>query len=190
MKISINLLPPERKRRLSTQRLFKVILDQEVKLGIVCVITILALWGVHTIVTQQHSVLMESNERARQNNAYAEVQDLHALFRTTNDMTKTVHAIYNEHIEWRRALFLMGAARPEGITLTEIATEDIHITLKGIAQTPPDLVVFADALRAAQHGEDTCFKNIDIPDEFLAGGQESEFRMTIDIDKQKCLLAT
>lgn len=186
MKISINLLPPIQKKILQTQSILRIILDQQFSVILMMFVVILSLGAINFIVSANLSAIEESNEKIVTQSDYAEVLELHELFKETNLRTAVISDLHKNNVSWGFVLERVGETMPRDIKIDEIRTKDNQVTLSGVAQRVSSLVAFKDRLAAMKVAESECFLTVNVPDQYLVKQNDADFMMTFYVS-ESCL---
>jgi Tfp pilus assembly protein PilN len=182
MKIQFNLLPENQKKHLHTQRVFRMAMEQEIQILIVCMILGLSLFGIFYILKTQVNILEKMKAQLVEQEAYEEIVEIQKTFKKVQTEMNAFSKLTNEHIRWSKALIVFSEIIPETIKVDRVSTEDNTMTIKAIADTREDVVDLKTIFKEYKQGDTPCFTNVIVPESELIIPVDVAFTMTFDID--------
>lgn len=187
MKITINLLPDKQKSVLRAKHIFHVVMEQQVLVIILLVLTLLGLLAVNYILKIERDTLLTANDELIKRAEYVEILDLHKTFAETNIQVKAISRLQKEHIGWDAILHLLSRSIPSGISVDKLSSEGAVITLQGVSQKVDSLVAFQSDLSEIKMGEASCFLDVAVPDQYLVKSEDVDFVMTFRLNVNDCM---
>lgn len=187
MKITINLLPYKQKSILRAKYIFRVVLEQQFLISVLLTLTLLGLLAVNYILKIERDSLLTSNEELIKRSEYVEILDLHKTFAETNVQVKAISSLQESHIGWNEILNLLTRSIPLDISVNKLVSEGAIVTLRGVSQKVDSLVAFQDDLTEIKMNDESCFLNVDVPDQYLVKSEDVEFVMTFQLNVNDCM---
>jgi len=181
MEIKLNLLPQEKKEKISRQRHFVVAVFWEAMVLLAVVMAMAFLFSINYVLSLNADIAKESRASDSEKEKYDEILKYETEFSDVNSKIGDSLSIAGDQLYWSNFFIKMSRIVPEGVDIVSIATKDYSIVLTGEAQARDDLVAFKDKLVS-----DDCFSNIDLPLSDLVSRDDIDFGINININKD-CL---
>jgi ribosomal protein L31E len=182
MKIRFNLLPQQQKDHLYTQKILRMIVEQEIYVIIVFGVLTLSLFAIYFLLKSEAGLLQGVEQQLIDQNGYQEIIDIHSEFKKVKRTTSEVNKILDGHFNWSRVLIMLSENINEKIIVDEFSTVDNQVKMRATAQTREDVVVLKEKFRDVSWNEKKCFENIVVPESDLASPKNVVFTMTFDIN--------
>lgn len=189
MKISINLLPPEKKKLLHKEVVLRIVTEQLVYAGIILFVLLVGLYTVHIILRMDIAAADRLIKKQEQVDAYRDVQGALDVFRETNTQIRNLRHLQQGHITWTDLLQELSAAIPQSVRLTEIEVKNSQLQLRGIAKTRDDVVFLKKTLESVAINDRRCFEDVTIPEKDLVIAKEGKFSAELSLT-EGCLRAS
>jgi Tfp pilus assembly protein PilN len=181
MKISLDLLPEERKEQLKSTRLFrKVIWFEIVFLFPIFVMIVILLDSLYVLNYEKDSVA-KIYARQQDQQQYQNLKDFQDSFKQANNSATTALNFQNKNLHWTNVLRELGNIFPDNVSLSEISTKDFQIIITGSAKTRQDLLNLQSQLQ-----QSVCFQNVDVPLSDMIQKSDIEFQVDFYV-KTDCL---
>ncbi|NTW15636.1 MAG: hypothetical protein HGA38_04715 [Candidatus Moranbacteria bacterium] len=182
MKVSLNLLPEEKKALLRRRILDRFLFRQSLYLlGVVGFY--LALLGGVFLIVRENRFLVESIEREYSGNdaGIREVSRYTSEFREANALAAQAARFQKTRPDWAGFLARLERSTPNHISFDSITTKEYRIFLSGVAATRDDFLAFESALKS-----ESCFSDFEIPVSNLFSEKNVEFQVDFTV-KDTCL---
>jgi Tfp pilus assembly protein PilN len=181
MRITINLLSPERKAFVRRQRWFSFVVRQCVWLLVFTGIIYGVFFGMHWALNEQVQNLRTAEGVRREAETAKRLAGYQSEIQKANQTLNQVTTLETQHIYWSSLLQKIGVLLPEGVVLNSLNNKDYHIFLAGVAKNRDLLTVFRDSLVA-----ESCFTDVQLPLSNLFVQENIDFQMDF-ILKKSCL---
>ncbi|MEI7621179.1 MAG: PilN domain-containing protein [Candidatus Moraniibacteriota bacterium] len=181
MKISIDLLPQNKKNKLKRAKFFRDFLWQEFLLMLPLLILVVILANVFHLLTLQKEINKTNFALQQSQDQYQELSGYDDNFKKVNENASFLLKIKNTHLKWINVLSQLSTVTPEGVVVDSFASKEFGIFLVGKAQSRDKLLQFKDNLDASE-----CFENINVPLANLVVKEDVDFQIDLSV-KQACL---
>ncbi len=188
MKITLNLLPEQYKNLLRQQKIFHLLINQQLIIFFIALVLLSVLITIYMLVRQQVAVYDDNNREIIEREEYGEVLKLHALFAKTNDHVKVVEMLQSKGVHWSTMLSVLNDVISPEIRVQKLSSQNYVVTLTGVADTSSALVVLKDKMLKASRDDQLCFSDVQIPDEYLVQQSDANFIMTFTVNPETCLI--
>ena len=188
MKITLNLLPEQYKDLLRKQKIFRLIANQQLIIFLIAVVLLCFLVAIFLLVGQQVAVYADNNREIIEREEYGEVLKLHALFAETNAQVEAVGMLQEKGVHWSGMLHVLNQVISTDIRIKKLVSQDYVVTLTGVADKSSSLVSLKNKMLAAKRGDQLCFDDVQIPDEYLVRQNDADFVMTFTVNPDTCLV--
>ena len=182
MKISLNLIPPQKKEEIAMASRFKVFLKWGSEFFIIFAVFMAMLVSINYILEINLSFVSgSSNESEKSNNQYAEIKKYDAEIKNMNSRILEIEKIQKGQLRWSAFFQKLNSQVPGGIELENLATKSYAISLAGRAQARNELISFKENLE-----KEECFTDINLPLSNLVSKENIAFQIDFRI-KQECI---
>lgn len=183
MKIYLDLLPGDRRKRLSRKRNFRVIVEQEFLLFFPIAVFVIIMANVYLLLKIQNENITISGEQQFSQGKYQELNEYENEITRANRDVENIRKIQSGHLSWSGVFFEFEKIVPQGIKVEEISTKDYKIFIVGKAEMRENLVKLKDGLE----GND-CFSEANMPLSNLASKENIEFQLDFSVSRD-CLIS-
>lgn len=181
MKISLDLLPKQRKLELKRKKIFRRILSQEFLFLLPVLLLIIIILNIYYLVTLARDTSIAEHAVIQSQDKYQELSAYENKFNQVNETSASLLKIQAGHLHWGKVLEKMSSIVPDTITITNFSTKNYQIFLLGKAKNRDILLKFKSELES-----DQCFENVNVPLSNLVVKDNIDFQMDFSI-KQDCL---
>lgn len=181
MKISLDLLPQDKKNQIRRNKIFGRIIREEILFIVPIIVFVLILLNVYYILNYQFGSLSAAGIAGRGQDKYQELNKYEERFKQVNERVDLLSKIQNGHFHWLNVLERLAEITPDGVYLNSISSKNYQVFLLGKAKTREDLLKFKDNLEGAD-----CFQNINVPLSNLVVKEDIDFQMDLQVNKE-CL---
>ncbi|HOX10394.1 MAG TPA: PilN domain-containing protein [Candidatus Moranbacteria bacterium] len=181
MKISIDLLPQQRKQEIKRKKIFHKILRGEFLFLLPIFIFICILLSTYYILILQRNSSGNTYLSQQSQDEYQKLDTYEKKFKEINDKDNLLAKIKSGHIYWKNVLIEISNIVPDSIYLNNISNKDYAVFLAGKARSRDDLIKFKDNLEGSQ-----CFQNINVPLSNLVVKNDIDFQIDLML-KEECL---
>ena len=131
MKIEINLIPPDKKKKLINNQRLKVVLNIEIVLTIIITGFFLML-GIFNYILDFN---IKSNQKIRQNKdrevkQFKELEEYDSQFKQINDQISQIYTVKQDQFCWSKMLIRLSELVPLEIKLDSLITDNYKIVLE------------------------------------------------------------
>ncbi len=182
MKIRFNLLPVKQKKHLYTQKIFRIIMEQEIQLMILFLFLMLGFLAMYFVLKTETSIMQGIKDKITQNEKYQEIATMHEEFKKIHQKMNNIDRLNKGHILWSQLLISFSENIPQSITVDSIKTSDTTITMKAIADTREDVVSLKETFEEITYNDVKCFENIVVPESELTVPIDVAFTMTFKVN--------
>jgi Tfp pilus assembly protein PilN len=177
MKVLLNLLPGEERKRMRRRYYDRFFFRQSVLILFIGVFCLLVLGSVFLIVRENRlATEAMSQEELRSGIGQAELLQYEEAFAESNASVSRALGFYREHPSWTAVLLALDRSVPDAITIEAISTKDYQIFVGGMAETRDDFLTFEKQLR-----EEPCFSEVEAPVSNLFSRENVEFQVDITV---------
>lgn len=182
MKIWFNLLPAQQKKHLHTQKVLRMIMEQEIYLAITLGFFVACLFGMYIILKTEATITKNVEKDLMGHMGYKEVVDIQGQFKDVHKKMAQLEEMEKKQFHWSRILILMSESMVDGVRVEEYSSADNRFQMRAVAQTRDQVVMIKEKFRNAQLSGVTCFENITVPESDLAAPKDVVFTMSFDIN--------
>ncbi|NTU66917.1 MAG: hypothetical protein HGB08_03270 [Candidatus Moranbacteria bacterium] len=181
MEIKLNLLPQDKKEKISRQRHFMAAIFWEAIILLAVLMAMAFLFGINYVLSLNAETAHESQSNGSDKDKYAVIEKYESEFSEVNSKISDSLSVAADQLYWSNLFVKMSRMVPKGVDIISISTKDYAIILTGEAATRDDLVAFKDVLVS-----DSCFSNVDLPLADLVSRDNIDFEINLNINKD-CL---
>lgn len=181
MKIFLNLLSEEKKNKIKNDRRFKLIVWQEMILVFLVVFFALMLASTNFVLKVELDGMEAVAKLEKEQGNYRELQGQEDAFQKVNAKLAVLGRLEKFNLHWTDVLSALDAVTIEGILVTELATDNLQMTLIGKAKTRDNLLKFKENIENSE-----CFADAKIPLSDLVKKEDVEFQVDFLIE-EKCI---
>jgi Tfp pilus assembly protein PilN len=181
MKISLDLLPQNKKAEIRRDKLFREILKEELMFVFPLLVLIAILGNIYYLLTIQKSINNNAYEFQQGQGQYKELNKYDKEFKKINETDNFLIRIQSGHLRWANILNRLGQAIPGEVMIDSLANKNFNVYLVGNAKTRDDLLEFKSNLE-----KDSCFQNVNVPLSNLVVKDNVDFQMDFSVT-QACL---
>lgn len=181
MKISLDLLPQNKKNEIRRERIFREIMHDGLLLLFPVFVLIVILVNVFHLLKIQRAVDFRAYDEERTQDGYRKLEKYEENFKNMNEASSFLIRIQSGHLHWSNMLKNLNRSVPSGIALDSLATKEYDVYLVGKAKTRDNLLEFKNGL---EHND--CFENVNVPLSDFAVKENVEFQIDFTV-KQNCL---
>lgn len=182
MKVSLNLLPAEKKLLVRRKTFDRFLLRQASYLLAVTTFFLGMLGGVF-LIARENRALIEHAER-EYSGSDAGVRELSRFasgFREANALAARADRFMRTRPDWTGFLVRMDRIVPPRVSLGSVSTKEYRVFVSGTAETRDDFLAFESALRS-----EDCFSDFQVPVSNLFSETDVEFQVDFTV-KDTCL---
>ncbi len=177
MKIEINLIPPDKKKKLINNQRLKIVLNVEIVLTIIIAGFFLML-GIFNYILDFN---INSYQKIRQNEnrevkQFKELEEYDSRFKQINNQIAQIYLIEQDQFYWSKILIRLSELVPPEIKLNSLITNNYKITLEGTADNRDELIGFKKKLMNEPE-----LINVDLPLSNLVDKNNIEFQISFEI---------
>lgn len=181
MKITLDLLPQERKLEIKRTKRFLMILRGELLFLVPILLFVVILLSVYYILSLQRDSAAAFFLQQQSGGQYQELVSMEEKFKQTNDSVVVISKTQTGHLRWMNMFEQLSTAVPQGIYIDDLSTKNYKILLAGKAQTRESLLEFKSNLE-----KNDCFRDINVPLSNLVVKNDVDFQMDLSITED-CL---
>jgi Tfp pilus assembly protein PilN len=181
MKISLDLLPEQRKQEIKRRKTFRMILREEALFLLPLVLFILILFDIYYVLRVQKDTLGVQYSSQQSQDKYQQLNIYEEKFKQANAIDKVLRKIQSGHLRWVGLFRQVSDVTPDGIYISNLSTKNYAVFLAGKAQTRDNLLDFKTRLE-----ENECFQDINVPLSNLVVKNDIDFQIDFTFN-EKCL---
>ena len=181
MDIRLNLIPPQKKEEIRSNKRLRIILKAETVLAIIFLVFFGVLLSFRYILKIDMSGEAMLSSEIEQADQFSKIQKYNDQFKKANEKIKQVAAIDKDQLYWSKLFIKLSQLIVPGVTLNSFSNNDFSIIVSGTADTRDDLLVFKSNLE-----KEACFSNVDLPLSNLVDKTNVGFQINFDV-KEDCL---
>jgi Tfp pilus assembly protein PilN len=186
MKIRFNLLPVKQKKHLQTQKIFRIVMEQEIQVMILVMFMMLAFGGMYFVLKTETLIMQDIKEKIIQRDDYKEIANIHDKFSDIHLKMNNVNKLVKGDVIWSRLLIFFSENINKEIMVNSIKTSDDRITISAVAQTREDVITMKETFDEVVYNDVKCFENIVVPESELTVPIDVAFTMTLKVNLE-CL---
>jgi hypothetical protein len=183
MKIYLDLLPGDRRKKLIRKRNFRVIMEQEFLLFFPIAVFVIILANVYLLLKIQKENIALSGEQQSSQGKYQELNEYENEITRANKDVENIRRIQKEHLSWSGVFSEFEKIVPQGISVEEMSTKDYKIFVVGKAATRENLVKLKEGLEVGK-----CFSEANMPLSNLVSKENIEFQLDFSVSRD-CLIS-
>ncbi|NTV40809.1 MAG: PilN domain-containing protein [Candidatus Moranbacteria bacterium] len=183
MKISLDLLPQNKKAKIKRDKLFGEIINEGILFLFPFFVLIVILFNVFYLLTIQKKINDSEYEIQQRQNEYQELNKYDKDFKQMNETAVLLVKIQAGHLRWVDIFSHLSQDTPQGVVLESFANKDYSVFLVGKAKTRDQLLQFKENLE-----KDSCFGNVNVPLSNLVVKDNVDFQLDFVV-KKECLKA-
>ncbi len=185
MRVSLNLLPEEKKEIVRRKRFDRVLFRQAFLLFSVVVFHLVVLGSVFFIL-HDNRLLVEDNglQYAANQTEFKDLTLYESKFSQANAIADQANAFQRSRPDWAGFLLRIDRLVPPHIALSSLATKEYRCFVSGTAETRDDFLLLEDALK-----KDDCLFDFQIPVSNLFLEKNVDFQVDFTV-KESCLMGT
>lgn len=181
MRIFLNLLPEEKKLEIRRSKKLKLIIWQGFISFFIVVFFIGMLASTNLILNVELGGMEAAANLEKSQDKYKEIESHEGEFSQVNSKIKLLSKLDKNHLHWTNVLRALDGLAADEITLSELTTENLQITLIGEAKTRDDLLRFKEDIEKAD-----CFSGVKVPLSDLVQKEDVEFQIDLMVE-EKCI---
>lgn len=181
MRITLNLLPEKRKKKIRKAKMLRFVVWQEVLIIFTVVIFLLMLVSINFILTSNLNEIQKEGEKYAGKIEFQEISKYELNFGEINKGVDLVSSIQKNNYYWTNFFYELSSLAPPEVKLNSLVTEEVNISLIGRSETRDDLIVFKERLEKSE-----CFHSVDVPLSNIVKKENIDFRIDLKINKD-CL---
>ena len=181
MKISIDLLPEQRKQEIKRRKMFHTILRGEFLFFLPILIFIGVLLSTYYTIILQKNSSSSAHMSQQSQDEYQKLDQYEKKFKEINEKDSLLAKIQSGHIHWKNLLVEFSNITPESVYLNNISNNDYKVFLAGKARSRDDLITFKDRLESSP-----CFQDVNVPLSNLVVKNDIDFQIDLVL-KEECL---
>lgn len=181
MRVTLNLLPEEKKEEIARARRFKAAIFWEAAILAVAIVCLLFLVSLNYILSFEVRSLQELENQDSGKEQYQAVKKYEEAFSDVTAKTGELALVSKDQLYWSKLFEELSSIIPDGIKVSSISTKNFALILTGSADTRDNLISFKDKLAG-----DKCFTDVDLPLSNLVSRDNADFQMNLKV-KRECL---
>lgn len=176
MKITINLLPPNKKEKIRTQRLTGVVLKVGFSAIMALIVFDIFLLSCFFIIGMQDKIVEGESEQLKRNSIYKEVQLMYDVVDKYYQDTQKLDKSLSGQISNVTVLEEVNNLIPEKIFLQEVSISEGQLMLSGFSSGRDSLLEFRDKLESSQ-----LFDGVEAPISNFTSSENVNFNFTVGL---------
>lgn len=182
MKITLNLLPKKRRKKIENRKILKLFIWQEGMLIFAVIILLGVMVGVNEVVKIRLKSLGDQIAINSQKGNYAEIKKYEdALDEVKSDMI-VIDKVQKNNINWIPIFKEINDIIPDGIVINSISNEEYKIIMMGTADSRDQLINMKSEMENTQ-----CFEEIAVPINDIVLKNDIDFKLDFKVNKD-CLI--
>lgn len=182
MRIYLDLLPEDRKKRIARNKNFRIMIEQGFFLLFPVFVYMIILSNVLLILSMKKESIELENFKQSSQAKYQELDEYEKEIISMNSLVDEISKIQKKHLYWTDVLSELEKSTPAGMTITDLTTKDYRIMLAGRAKTRESLVDFKEKMNSGG-----CFENLNVPLSNLVDKENIAFQVDFSV-KKECLV--
>lgn len=181
MKIYLDLLPEEKKKKIKKNKMFLEIIFQEIVFSLPVFFLILILLAIsfnQTFITQRAEINFGMINSRKE---YKDLKTYEDKFNEMDEKISDLSKIQKNHLNWMGVFSKLEKAVPGNVYISDLATDNYQVSLAGKAKSREDFLKFQENLKSEE-----CFLNASVPLSSLVSKENVEFQVDFEI-KEDCL---
>ncbi|MDD3498589.1 MAG: hypothetical protein PHH24_03785 [Candidatus Moranbacteria bacterium] len=181
MKITLNLLPKSRERKLTNKKVLKLFLWQESAL----IFIVLFLFGITLGTNEIIKIKMDSIENQSfldsPKESYAEIKKYEDYLKNFKSDVYAIEKVQKNITDWVFIIQKVSENIPEGIAIKSVSNEGFKVSMSGVADSRDNLIKMK-----SQMEEIGCFEEVLIPINDIVLRENIDFKIDFKVSKN-CL---
>ena len=180
MRVLLNLLPEEGRRRIRREYYNRFLFWQSIFIFSIEIFYVCLLGGIFVIL-HENRMTIEQAEEARAA-TYTEAKELGAYeekFREVNRAVEQSNRFDREHLRWTELFTRLDRLVPERVALTGLSTKDYRVSVSGWAAARDDFLELERRLKG-----DDCFSEFTAPVSNLFSEKSVDFQVDFSVKKE------
>lgn len=176
MMIKINLLPYRDKE----ERQFNLKLGTISRAGLSVILALLILGGLLVSLEMALNIELKAareDAKAHPTSSQKDIASAEDLLKNANNVSNKINSTSKEVPYWSKVLEKISADVPDGLQITSIHIEKMHMKIAGFAKTRESFLAFQDKLKVAEFG------NLVSPISNLVAPENFNFAVEVDVQK-------
>jgi len=182
MKIRFNLLPTKQKKHLRTQKVFRMIMEQEIHVFIIIFFLILSLFAMYFVLKTETSIMEDVRKSVTEKESYQEIAAMHEKFKNIHQKMNASNTLNNGHILWSQLFVMLSENITDDISVNSIKTAGNIITIQAVADARESVISLKDRFRNVERDGVKCFTDIVVPESQLTVPFDVTFTMTFKVN--------
>lgn len=181
MKLTLNLLPEERKKEINNKKIFGMAVKQSLLflLPIICLVSVLIV--LNAVLNWNFEIQNKSFDDQQNQEQYKKLKEYESNFSRINSKLGILLKIETNHFHWSKAIRELSGLVPGDVYLSGLVNKDFQISISGKAKTRDDFLKFKDRISQSE-----CFFNINTPLSNLVEKNDVDFQIDFEV-KEECL---
>lgn len=179
MKVTINLLPKDKKNEIQTQRTAGVVLKIGLSAAFAVVVFAVFLGACLFIINIQKSVAQEEAQKMSEVKVYSEIQQFREVVEKYYGQVQEIDEYLDNEKSYVGLLEKINEILPREVFLQEISIDEEAMEISGHSRTREALIEFRDRLEEEEFGK------IDAPISNFTASKDINFIFTINFNKEK-----
>ncbi len=186
MRISFNLLPEKQKKHLHVQKIFRIIIEQEIHFMILFLFLIFGTFAIFFILKTEINIMQNIRTKLVEQEQYKSVLKTHKQFKDIHKKMNMIERLANNHVRWSQLFIILSENVSKYISIDSIKTDEDMVTIVAVADTREDVVKMKDVFSNIKINDINCFSDIVVPESQLAVPVDVTFTMTLKVNLE-CL---
>lgn len=182
MKITLNLLPKNREKKIRNRKILNFIILQEIMIIFITLLFFGIIQGLDAVAKLR---LMGVDQELSQNNErtdFIKIKEYEDNLRTIKSQVDFVKRVQNSNVNFVPMLSKLAEILPREISVTSITGEGYVVDLVGTAKNRDTLIEMKQNME-----KDGCFKDIVIPLNNIVLREDIDFELSFSIE-EKCII--
>lgn len=158
MKITINLVPAEKKEELRFRRIGRVFFRTGITLSMALVVFAVFIFFCVKVLDIYETAIGKEIEKSKENPAYKEISETQDLIEQYHSKSAAVQKQFRDHRQYWPIYQQINALAPKGIYFKEISIENSGVFLKGMGDRREAVINLKDRIE-----QDENFEKIESP---------------------------
>lgn len=181
MKITLNLLPKNKEKKIRNRKILRFIIVQEMMIIFVTVFLFGLILGIDKLSEVRLNEVNSQLTVGGNSGDFEKIKKYEDSILKIKGKSDFVSKIQKSNISWAGVLNKLPDVLPAGVILNSISNEGYSLLIGGVANNRDILVKTKQSFE-----NDSCFKNVDIPLNDIVLKNNIEFELKLEIDKN-CL---
>ncbi len=182
MKILLNILPEENKKKIQARKRFRFFLWQVFLILMLEFTYVIILGGTFFVLRFELQNITQVGMNRQSEESQSILLSYQQKFREMNTATEMIAKIDAQHFSFEKIFSSLDALVPDGMTIDHLSTKDYTIILSGKAKKREDLLTFENRLKTS-----SCVEKVNVPISNLFSQDNIDFQVDFDI-KNECLI--